>query len=416
MEEQKVVGYSWVVFGVVLFTHSIALGFGMNCIPPFLTTIAEELNLNFTQVGLAWGMIGLGALIFSVIGGLISDRIGIRWTGFLGLLLLALGGAMRGIADAYLTLLVAMFLFGVAMGLARPNLPRALSQWFPPNRRGMVNGIAVAGGAFGSALAMAISASVLGPWLGGWRNIVLILGAVTSLLAILWLLLVRERIFGEPSAPDFSSVMKGFGIVLRSKSVWVMSIISLLLFGHSRAWSSHMPGFFEHKYGMTNAAGANFVSITLFAAIFAAIIGPTISDRIGLRKPALLIACIVGGSANLIQGSFLGWILFAILIIMPFGQGTISPLMYTIPFELKQLHHTMAGTAIGMIFTFQNIGAFIYPILSGKLIDLFAPNYYPFFTAQMLAFAVSFLLIWWMLPETGPKASKPANSEEGVAG
>jgi len=90
MEENKVVGYSWVVFGVVLSAHSIALGFGMNCIPPFLTTIAEELNLNSTQVGLAWGMIGLGALIFSVIGGLISDRIGVRRTGFLGLLLLAM--------------------------------------------------------------------------------------------------------------------------------------------------------------------------------------------------------------------------------------------------------------------------------------------------------------------------------------
>jgi nitrate/nitrite transporter NarK len=203
--------------------------------------------------------------------------------------------------------------------------------------------------------------------------------------------------------------MKGFGIVLRSKSVWVMSIISLLLFGHSRAWSSHMPGFFEHKHGMTNAVAGQFVSITLFAAIFAAILGPTISDRIGSRKPALLIACVVGGVANLIQGSFLGPILFAILIIMPFGQGTISPLLYTIPFELKQLHHTIAGAAIGMIFSFQNIGAFLYPILSGKLIDLFAPNYYPFFMAQMLAFAISFLLIWWILPETGPKASKPAD-------
>lgn len=131
-EGNRVVGYSWVVFCVVLCGQSVALGFGLTCIPPFLTTIAVELNLSSTQVDLAWGMIGL-ALMFSLLGGLISDRI-------------------------------------------------------------------------------------------------------------------------------------------------------------------------------------------------------------GLRKPALLVACVVGGIANLIQGSFLGPALIVILVIMPFGVGTISPLLFTMPFELKGLH------------------------------------------------------------------------------
>ncbi len=409
-EENGVVGYSWIVFGVVLFGQSIALGFGMTCIPPFLTTIANELNINSTQVGLAWGMIGLGALLFSIIGGLISDRIGVRWTGFIGLLLLAVSGALRGLAETYLPFLGAMFLFGVSMGLARPNFPRALSQWFPPGRRGMANGIAVAGGAFGAAMAMAISASILAPWLGGWRHIVLILGGITLLLAVLWLLLVRERVLDETPAPTFGSVMHGFGLVLRSKSVWVMSIISLLLVGHTQSWSSHMPGFFERAYGMSNATASQLVSITLFSAIAAAVLGPTVSDRMGLRKPALLVACVIGGVANLLQGSFTGPVLYTILILMPFGLGTISPLLFTIPFELKGLPQSVAGAAVGMIFSFQNIGGFLYPILSGKLIDLFAPNYNAFFIAQMMAFGVSFILIWRLLPETGTRAAAAESS------
>ncbi len=285
MEENKVFGYSWVVFGVVLCGQSIALGFGMTCIPPFLTTIADELNLNSTQVGLAWGMIGLGALLFSIIGGLISDRIGVRWTGFIGLLLLAWGGALRGLAKSYLPFLGAMFLFGVAMGLARPNFPRALSQWFPPNRRGMVNGIVVAGSAFGAAMSMAISASVLGPWLGGWRNIVFILGGITFVLAVLWLVLVKERKYEETLVPTLTSVFKGFSLVLHSKSVWIMSSISLLLFGHFN------PGPVICRDSLSTntiykCVAGQLVSITLFSAIAAAVLGPTISDRLGLRKPA----------------------------------------------------------------------------------------------------------------------------------
>ena len=63
--------------------------------------------------------------------------------------------------------------------------------------------------------------------------------------------------------------------------------------------------------------------------------------------------------------------LILVLVIMPFGVGTISPLMMTIPFELKGLPRSAAGSAMGMIFTFQNIGAFAYPIFSGWLIYLF---------------------------------------------
>jgi nitrate/nitrite transporter NarK len=406
MEDNEVVGYSWVVFAVVLCGQSISLGLGMTCIPPFLTAIAKEMNLTSTQVGMAWGMIGLGALLFSIIGGLISDRIGIRWTGFLGLMLLALGGAMRGFARDYQQFLAAMFLFGVAMGLTRPNFPRALSQWFPHNRLGMVNGLASGGGALGAALSMSISVSVIAPLVGGWRNITILLGCITFVLAIAWFALVRERIFGERPAPSISGVIKGFGLVLRSRPVWVLSIAAFLLFGHSGAWSSHVPGFFEHKYAMTSAMAGQIVSITLFAGIFTAILGPTLSDRLGSRKPAILLACVAGGLCNMLQGSFLGPALMVILTIMPFGVGTIAPLLLTIPFEMKELPRSVTGAAIGMILTFQNIGAFIYPIFSGKLIDIFTPNYYPFFGAQMMAFAISFLLIWKLVPETGPGSAK----------
>ncbi len=403
--KNTVEGYAWIVFAIVLSTQIIALGFGMVCIPPFLTTIATELKLSSTQVGLAWGMIGLGALIFSIIGGLISDRIGLRWAGFWGLLFMSLSGAMRGFARDYLSFIVAMFLFGAAVGLTRLNFPRALSQWFPSKRLGMVNGISGSGAAFGAAVSMGVSASILGPLVGGWRNIVILLGGFTFLLAVLWILLIREKIADRHSVAGMTVVFKGLAYVLRSKTIWVLSFISLLLFGHAQSWTSHMPGFFETGYAMTNAAAARLVSLSLFGAVFASIIGPTISDRIGLRRRVMLVACVIGGVTNILQGSFLGPVLIIILLVMPFGVGSISPLLFTVPFELRGLRPAIAGSAVGMIFAFQNLGAFIYPILSGKLIDLFGPNYYPYFFAQALVFAVIFMLVLRWLPETGSRAS-----------
>jgi MFS family permease len=157
MQENKLVGYSWAIFALVLATRTVATGLGWTCIPPFFNAIASEMKLTVMQIGMAWGMITLGALLFSLIGGLISDRIGIRWAGFLGLTLLAFGGALRGVAATYGEFLAAMFVFGGALGLTGPNFPRALSQWFPPERLGMVNGITMTGYGLGAALAMVIS-------------------------------------------------------------------------------------------------------------------------------------------------------------------------------------------------------------------------------------------------------------------
>jgi hypothetical protein len=91
-----------------------------------------------------------------------------------------------------------------------------------------------------------------------------------------------------------------------------------------------------------------------------------------------------------------------------------TPLLPTIPFELKELTPSVAGAAIGMILTFQDLGTFIYPIPSGKLIDRFTLNDYPHFSAQLLAFALTFLLVWRLAPGKGPGASKPESRRAPV--
>ena len=40
-------------------------------------------------------------------------------------------------------------------------------------------------------------------------------------------------------------------------------------------------------------------------------------------------------------------------------------------------------------------------------------KYYPYFGAQMMAFALTFLLVWRLVPETGPEAAKPAFQRAG---
>ena len=62
-----------------LFGRGVVQGFGLTCISSGPAIIAAELKLNFARVGSAWNMIGPGALFFSIVGGLISDQVRLRY-------------------------------------------------------------------------------------------------------------------------------------------------------------------------------------------------------------------------------------------------------------------------------------------------------------------------------------------------
>jgi nitrate/nitrite transporter NarK len=413
VNDVKVVPYSWVVFAVITASRTIGTGLAFMCVPPFMTTISEEMHLSSEQVGAVWGMVTLGTLFFVLLGGLISDRIGVRWAGTLGLFVMLIGGTMRGTAESYQELLVAMLVFGIGFGIVTPNPARSLAQWFPPNRLGMVNGIGIAGTAIGSALAMGISYSHISPWVGGWRNVMFLMAGLIFLSAAAWALLVKERLPGGRGGLSLGMVFKGLVWVGRMKSVWLMSLVLMLVMGAHMAWSGHMPGFFENKHGLTKAAAGAMASIPFFSGIVFTVFAPTVSDRIGRRKPLLLVACLMGVVLNLIQGSFVGLPLVIILVLIAFTVSTVLPLLLAIPFELKELPQAAAGAALGIMFTVGNLGGFVLPILAGKLIDMLAPTYFPFLAMMGACSAVSLLLIS-LFPETGPRAQGAVVGSDNV--
>jgi nitrate/nitrite transporter NarK len=266
----------------------------------------------------------------------------------------------------------------------------------------MVNGIGIAGSAIGSALAMGTSYSHISPWVGGWRNVMFLMAGLILLSAAAWALLVRERLPGGRGSLNLGMVFRGLAWVGRMKSVWLMSLVYMLVMGAHMAWSAHMPGFFENEHGMTKAAAGAMASIPFFSGIVFTVFAPTVSDRIGRRKPLLLAACFMGVILNLIQGSFAGLPLVIILVLISFTVSTILPLLLAIPFELKELPQAAAGAALGIMFTVGNLGGFILPILAGKLIDMLSPNYFPFLALMAACCALSLLFIS-LFPETGPR-------------
>jgi nitrate/nitrite transporter NarK len=85
--------------------------------------------------------------------------------------------------------------------------------------------------------------------------------------------------------------------------------------------------------------------------------------------------------------------------------GTI-PIIFAMPFEMKEVGPALGGTAMALIFVAGNLGGFIFPALTAyiaKTMDPTAAMLWIGVLCGLIGYALTGLLIWGVR-ETGHKA------------
>jgi MFS transporter, ACS family, aldohexuronate transporter len=153
-------------FLLAVLTASYGAGaFGMLGISPLSPSLVEDFALSRLEVALIVPSIYLGGLFFSLPGGQLADRFGVRKS-LLGGLAVVAGGLLAGAwAPAFPTFLACLFVAGVGWSVVNPALGRAIIDLFPVRERGMAMGIKQMGltlGGVASALVLPVVAASLG--------------------------------------------------------------------------------------------------------------------------------------------------------------------------------------------------------------------------------------------------------------
>ena len=221
MEEQKY-SFRWVVLAL-LFLSLFAATIAMQCMPPLFSEITEQIPLSKAQMGTIMGVITLASLFFAPIGGALSDKLGARWGFGIAAIIVALAGGYRYFAGSVTDLIVCMFLLGAGMAMYAPNMPKALGTWFSRKDLAMANGISISGMGIGGAVAMVTARSVLSPTFGGWRGTMVFLGGLVLLVAILWMIIYRDRPAGDTAARKKPNVFENFKDVLKVRDIWLVA-------------------------------------------------------------------------------------------------------------------------------------------------------------------------------------------------
>src|SRR5215475_6532464 len=131
-------------------------------------SIVPDFGLSESQRGLMLAIPLLGGSLLRLVLGLMTDHIGARRTGIIGLVLTLLPLLLGWLwVDSFPKILLVGMLLGVAGASFAAALPLA-SRWYPPQYQGMAMGIAGAGNS-GTALATLFAPMLAAAF--GWHQV-----------------------------------------------------------------------------------------------------------------------------------------------------------------------------------------------------------------------------------------------------
>lgn len=343
-------------------------------IAPLVSRITAELGLSYTQMGSilgAWQLVYIGAAIPC---GALLDRIGPRRGIALGALVIAASGALRGIADDYVTMLVAVGLFGIGGPLVSVGAPKVVGQWFVGRERGLAMGLYHVGQALGTIGALSLTSSVGMAMAGGdWRAVLIGYGLLALAAAGVWTAISSRRASREveaahraaPGGPSHAGVMRE---LLGERAVRTVLYLATGTFFFGHALANWLPEILRFG-GMDPVAAGIWASVPVAVGIAGSLLFPRLA--IPSRRMAILAGLFLG---QMMAPLLILWgsdgALATGLALQGLARGSLSTIVVLMLMELRAVDTRRMGAAGGMYFTAGEIGGVLGPLTLGTLYDV----------------------------------------------
>jgi cyanate permease len=364
------------------------------CIPPIENVISQELSLSHTQTILLYSAPLLMIIALGIPGGILTDRIGIRKTVGMGIVMVALGTLLRGFFSEPGPILALTFLYGAGLGIVFPNLQKIVSTSVPREKAGMATGIFTTGILTATALPLAITASAVLPLTGSFGGVFIVWSIPSVVSAVLWWTFIRI----PPALPqDTADVIPTLtASVFRNPNVWLAAALFFLHDFFFGTWAAWTPTMLQMKMATPEVAGL-MASVTVWAGIPTVFLIPRLSYRLGVRKPFLWVTSIIAAVLAFVAidiNLHMSWLLMAVVgVVLETRFVTIMAL----PVELVPPRDV--GKASGLMLSIGFLGGVVGSLFSGSLLD--RVGHLNSMLITLIFISIGATVIALRLPETG---------------
>ena len=393
----------WTALGIVSFTMMCGY-FMTDVMAPLKPLLESTLGWDSENYGLFTSAYGWFNVFFLMLffGGLILDKIGMRFTGIMATGLMVIGAAVKYWAVSDVTLQASSWhflwwtanmqvwmaslgfaVFGVGVEVAGITVTKIIVKWFHGKEMALAMGLQVALARVGTIMTMIFSERIASSYGLVSTPILLALTllciGLISFLAYVVMDVKLDR--SDPVAVTASAEdpfrLADIGVIFRSNGFWLIAILCVLFYSAIFPFLKYAPDLMVNKFHIEGftlfGIGVKSGDVPAMLPIGTLVLTPFfgyVYDRIGK------------GATILIAGSLMVFIIHAVFSIPAINSVWVALMLFVLlgvafslvpsalwPSVPKIIPHKQLGTAYSLIFWIQNWGLMGVPYLIGWVLD-----------------------------------------------
>ncbi|QYR23881.1 NarK/NasA family nitrate transporter [Paenibacillus sp. sptzw28] len=324
---------------------------------PLVVIIMNDYPMDAAQKANLVALPILGGSILRLVLGYLTDVIGPKRTGQLGLIVTMVPLVWGW---QFVNSLNELYIVAVLLGMAGASFAAALplaSRWYPPQYQGLAMGIAGAGNS--GTIFATLFANRLAKHYGDWHTVFGLALIPVAITFILFTLLAKD----SPTQPA-PRKLSDYGAVLKQRDTWMFCILYSVTFGGFVGMANYLTIFFNTQYGLDPVRAADFTTLCVIAGSFFRPVGGWLADKVGgIRMLMILygiVAIMMASISTLPPLSVITVLLFVGMMGLGMGNGSVFQLV-------PQRFQKEIGIITGIVGAAGGLGGYFLPKILGNL-------------------------------------------------
>lgn len=386
------------ILGLVSTGHFCS-HFYLMCLPPLFFFLNQDLGISYTELGLMVSLRTMSTGFAQIPAGILVDKYGAKLVLTIGLALMVLGYAAFAFASLWWLLVACVVIGGIGDSVFHPADYAILNSSVSNDRIARAFSIHTFSGHLGFAVAPAVIPFLAVLW--NWR-VALLIAALFGFIIIVvlitqWHALKDDAIPGKKKKDQAAAerawqpttwLESKFGIIASGPVLALFGFFAISTLAGNGISSFGISAMMAIHHTPEALSGVPITAYMLTSA-FAVLLGGVVSDKLKW-KPDLFAAVGFLFAALTILAIGLMPLPYVVLIVLfglsGFCLGVIRPARDLMVRDLAP--KGQSGKVFGFVFSGQNVGGAVAPIMYGLILDNFAPQWVFYISAICLVLGI----------------------------
>ena len=390
-------GARWVALIIVSFTMMWGY-FLTDALSPLMTMLEEQMgwtSLEFGQFNWAycWFNVFLFMLIF---GGIILDKMGVRFTGIVTCILMFAGalikyfavtcispgaeaGTVFGMRTQVFVACLGYAIFAVGTENCGITVSKVITKWFAGKELALAMGVQVAVARLGTAAALVFSPIIANRFTVSAPLLISAILLCIGFLAYLVFCHMDKKFDAEVALeqgePDDVFKVKDLKLIITNRGFWLIALLCLMFYSAVFPFMKYAASLMENKYGVSTTLAGLIPSLIPFGNLIMTPLFGGIYDKKGKGATIMIIGSLLLILVHVLFALPLlnyWWFAAFIMIILGIAFSLVPSAMW--PSVPKIIPQKLVGSAYALIFWVQNIGLGFVPLLIGGILNKYCKD------------------------------------------